>query len=71
MDITDKEYFDDFHREIGFEIQSLYEKYDFSDANGDLSFKTVASAVFSSNISGNTVDLNTFMKQRLSKKKPK
>ncbi len=38
------------------------------DQNIDLEYSTIASAVYSSNIEGNTVDLNSFMNYHLSKK---
>ncbi|MCH8127229.1 Fic family protein [candidate division KSB1 bacterium] len=69
MNLTDKKFFDAFNREVGFEIQEWFENYDFSEANGDLGTKNAVSAVFSSNIEGNTVDLNTFMNQRLAREK--
>lgn len=40
-----------------------YEQYDFKDV--ELSFLVDASSVFSSNIEGNSIDLNTFMNYRM------
>jgi len=69
MRITDKKYYEDYFRQIGKEIPQLINKYDFTIKNGDLSYLTKASAVYSSNIEGNTIDLNSFMNYELSKSK--
>ena len=47
----------------------MIEQYDFTNKNGDFSYLTKASAVYSSNIEGNTIDLNSFMNYELSKSK--
>jgi Fic family protein len=47
----------------------LIENFDFSEKNGDFDFLTKASAVYSSNIEGNSIDLNSFMNYELSKVK--
>ena len=69
MRITDKKYYEDYFRQIGKEIPQLIINYDFTIKNGDLSYLTKASAVYSSNIEGNTIDLNSFMNYELSKSK--
>ena len=69
MRITDKKYYEDYFRQIGKEIPQLINKYDFTIKNGGLSYLTKASAVYSSNIEGNTIDLNSFMNYELSKSK--
>jgi Fic family protein len=67
MKITDKKYYHEYISLIGNKIPNLIEKFDLSDAGGDFSYLTKASAVYSSNIEGNTIDLNSFMNMELSK----
>lgn len=43
------------------------ERFDFSDQHIDPGYYIQASAVYSSNIEGNTIDLNSFMNYRLSR----
>jgi Fic family protein len=69
MRVTEEKYFDEYYRLIGSQIDSLIDSYDFSEINGNLGYKTKASAVYSSNIEGNTIDLNSFMNYKLSKEK--
>ena len=54
---------------IGSEIPSLIESFDFSEDNGGFEYLTKASAVYSSNIEGNSIDLNSYMNYELSKEK--
>ena len=67
MKITDKKYYKEYIRQIGKEVPNLIAQYDFTDRNGDFSYLTKASAVYSSNIEGNTIDLNSFMNYELNK----
>ena len=69
MKITEKEYFSEYRTRIGNRIQTTTESFDFSDLNIDPGYSTQASAVYSSNIEGNTIDLNSFMNYRLSREK--
>ncbi len=69
MKITDKRYFDSFNLLIGKEIANLVLQFDFTRQNSSLDYQTQASAVFSSNIEGNSIDLNSFMNYKLSKEK--
>lgn len=69
MKISDKKYFTQYSRSIGHQISDLIEKIDFSEKNGDFDYLTKSSAVYSSNIEGNSVDLNSYMNYELSKKK--
>ena len=69
MRITDNKYFKSYYDLIGYQIEKLIESYDFSNINTDLGYKTQASAVYSSNIEGNSIDLNSFMNYKLSKEK--
>ena len=69
MEITDKKYYKKYIEQIGKEVPNLIEQYDFTNKNGDFSYLTKASAVYSSNIEGNTIDLNSFMNYDLNKRK--
>ena len=66
MIITDKQYFEQYESLIGNELKSIVQNFDFSEKTSDLSYQTQASAVYSSNIEGNTIDLNSFMNYKLS-----
>ena len=69
MRVTDKKYYNEYINQIGKEIPNLIEQYDFTENSGNFSYLTKASAVYSSNIEGNTIDLNSFMNYELSKSK--
>lgn len=67
MEITDKKYLKEYSELIGNQIVSLISKFDFSEQMGGFEYLTKASAVFSSNIEGNSIDLNSYMNYELSK----
>jgi len=69
MEITSKKYFSEYTNRIGHEIELLISNFDFSDEHVDVGYSTGASAVYSSNIEGNSVDLNSFMNYKLSPEK--
>ncbi|GMT45801.1 MAG: hypothetical protein IEMM0006_1633 [bacterium] len=69
MLVTDKKYFEKYIKQIGKEIPALVSHFDFSESKGNFDYMTKASAVYSSNIEGNSIDLNSFMNYELSKKK--
>ncbi|RLD25677.1 MAG: Fic family protein [Bacteroidetes bacterium] len=69
MNITDKIYFKVYSERIGNKIPVLIKGFDFSDKNVGFEYMTKASAVYSSNIEGNSIDLNSFMNYQLSKEK--
>ena len=73
MRVTDTKYFDAYKKKVGYDIQKLFDSIDFSDKKIDLDYRIKSSAVFSSNIEGNTVDLNSFMNSIIGKQnfKPK
>lgn len=71
MKLSEKTYFDQFQKVIGKNIKDYIQHFDFADQNIDLVYQTQASAVYSSNIEGNSIDLNSFMNYKLSKDKPK
>lgn len=69
MNAISLKYFTDYQKFIGSDIPELVEYFDFSDHKGTFDYLTKASAVYSSNIEGNSVDLNSFMNYELSKEK--
>lgn len=69
MRITERKYLDLYTKSIGHEIPKLIENYDFSENKGGFDYLTKASAVYSSNIEGNSIDLNSFMNYELNKDK--
>ncbi len=71
MQPTDKKYFADYQSVIGEEVDLLLKTSDFSEWKFDLLYQTQASAGYSSNIEGNSIDLNSFMNYKLSKSKLK
>jgi Fic family protein len=69
IQITSKKYFDEYMSLIGKEIPILVKNFDFNFKDLELGYQTQASAVYSSNIEGNTIDLNSFMNFKLSNEK--
>lgn len=69
MKVTDKKYFPDYHDLIGHRIDSLINHHDFSEQKIEFGYSTQSSAVYSANIEGNTVNLNSYMNQKLLKQK--
>jgi Fic family protein len=69
MRILDDKYFNQFNDSIGNQIDKLIDSFDFTEKTTDLGYKTQASAVYSSNIEGNSIDLNSFMNYKLSQEK--
>ncbi len=71
MKVTEKKYYETYLEKIGSQIEALIKDFDFSKESGDFEYLTKASAVFSSNIEGNSIDLNSFMNYELNKKNSK
>jgi len=69
MRIYERKYLPEYLKIIGNEASQLIENFDFSEDNGGFEYLTKASAVYSSNIEGNSIDLNSFMNYELSKEK--
>ncbi|MEM9886334.1 MAG: Fic family protein [Bacteroidota bacterium] len=67
MRITDQKYLAAYEARLGFDLLDFFESIGFSDKKADLDFRIRASAVFSSNIEGNTIDLNSYMNSIISK----
>jgi len=69
MRITNDKYLNQYQNLIGNQIDKLVELFDFAERRTDLGYKTQASAVYSSNIEGNSIDLNSYMNYKLSQEK--
>lgn len=69
MKISEKKYFEEYSSAIGKQVNALIEEFDFSEERGNFEYLTKSSAVYSSNIEGNSIDLNSFMNYELSKEK--
>lgn len=69
MKIKERKYFDTYFQSIGFEIPTLIQDYDFSENKGRFDYLIKSSAVYSSNIEGNSIDLNSYMNYELNKDK--
>lgn len=69
MHVTDKKYLDKYIHTIGQEIPSLISNHDFLKDEVGFEYLTKSSAVFSSNIEGNSIDLNSYMNYEMTKDK--
>jgi len=69
MKISDRKYFEAYQQAVGFEIPELIRNYDFSENKGCFDYLTKSSAVYSSNIEGNCIDLNSFMNYQMNNDK--
>ena len=69
MKVTERKYIAQYTDLIGDQISTLIDRFDFSENKGGFDYLTKASAVYSSNIEGNSIDLNSYMNYELSKKK--
>ena len=69
MKITERKYLDSYLLSIGGQVSTLIQNFDFSEDKGGFDYLTKASAVYSSNIEGNSIDLNSYMNYELSKEK--
>jgi len=69
MRITERKYLTAYIQAIGNEIPGLIRNYDFSENKVGFDYMTKSSAVNSSNIEGNSIDLNSYMNYELNKDK--
>jgi Fic family protein len=69
MILFEDKYFYEYCNLIGNQIGDLIKSFDFSEAEINVGYETQASAVYSSNIEGNTIDINSFMNYKLSREK--
>ena len=68
MRIKSSKYLNEYKESIGIDLSQVFNALDFSDEKINLGYRIKASAVFSSNIEGNTIDINTYMNSLLGKK---
>jgi Fic family protein len=69
MRITERKYLDTYKKSVGNEIPKLIKAFDFSENRGKFEYLTKSSAVYSSNIEGNSIDLNSYMNYVMNKEK--
>ena len=69
MRITERKYLDIYLTSIGDSIFDLIQNYDFSENKGGFDYLTKSSAVYSSNIEGNSIDLNSYMNYEIDGRK--
>ncbi len=69
MRIAERKYLETYIKTIGNEIPKLVDAYDFSESRGEFEYLTKSSAVYSSNIEGNSIDLNSFMNYEMNRDK--
>jgi len=69
MKIAERKYLKEYSEKIGSQISDLVSQFNFSTNQSNFDYLTKASAVYSSNIEGNSIDLNSYMNYELSKEK--
>lgn len=69
MRITERKYLDTYIQIIGNKIPRLIQDFDFSENKRNFDYLTKSSAIYSSNIEGNSIDLNSYMNYELNKDK--
>ncbi|MDR3257010.1 MAG: Fic family protein [Endomicrobium sp.] len=69
MKILDLKYYFEYEKKIGFSIPKFIYEYNFDDIYKTSIYQTQSAAVYSSNIEGNSLDLNSFMNYELHNKK--
>jgi Fic family protein len=69
MRITERKYLDSYIKSVGNKIPEWIEGFDFSENRGGFEYLTKSSAVYSSNIEGNSIDLNSYMNYEMNKDK--
>ena len=67
MNISDRKYLAEYSAQIG--ISDLIVRFNFSDECNNFDYLTKSSAVYSSNIEGNSIDLNSYMNYELNKER--
>ncbi|MEM6298346.1 MAG: Fic family protein [Bacteroidota bacterium] len=69
MRIHERKYLEAYDTRIGSRIPEWIAHFDFSEAKGGFEYLTKSSAVYSSNIEGNSIDLNSYMNYEMNKDK--
>ncbi len=67
MRFIDETYYANYSKKSPFGVEKCFNDYDFSEESGSFDYLTKASAVYSSNIEGNSIDLNSYMNYELNK----
>ncbi|MEN8227363.1 MAG: hypothetical protein ABFS38_04350 [Bacteroidota bacterium] len=57
MHVSERKYFGEYDELIGSRIPELIRGFDFTDTKGEFEYLTKASAIYSSNIEGNSINL--------------
>jgi len=65
--LTEKAYYTKYYPQLPANIVDSVKSFDLDSREFDLGYRIQASAVFSSNIEGNTLDLNSYMNQKVKK----
>lgn len=71
MNIKGKSYFQQYQKCLNFDLETTFQNLSKIDNNNLSQYLTETSAVYSSNIEGNSMDLNSFMNTKLQKEKAK
>jgi len=71
MDILEKKYFNQYEEKIDFDLAVCFDNLKKDSLKTNLEYLTEASAVYSSNIEGNSMDLNSFMNAKTMEQKVK
>ena len=71
MNIFKKKYFNQYEKKINIDLAACFDNLKKDSLKTNLEYLTEASAVYSSNIEGNSMDLNSFMNTKTMKQKAK
>ena len=71
MNILEKKYFNQYEKKINIDLAACFSSLKKDSLKIDLGYRTEASAVYSSNIEGNSMDLNSFMNTKTMEQKIK
>ena len=71
MDILKRKYFNQYEEKIDIDLTACFDNLKEDSLKTNLEYLTEASAVYSSNIEGNSMDLNSFMNAKAMKQKTK
>lgn len=66
---SNRKYYDEYSKSLGIDLESVINELKSNSSEFDLGYRIQASAVFSSNIEGNSINLNSYMNSLMSKRK--
>lgn len=69
MKVVERRYLDTYKKSIGNKIPEWIKEFDFSENRGGFEYLTKSSAIYSSNIEGNSIDLNSYMNYEMNNDK--